>query len=262
MNLLKRVIIAVIFIPLLLWIYYKGEIFLLSFLSILSVLSAYELKQMLMKKDIQIMWSVIPLTLMTMIAMAIYSNTVVSFVLFLGMIIVGAENVFYNRLEGSVSRISGSLLVMLYGGLSFGMIYRIHLFDSGAILLPLLAVLIWITDTMAYAVGMTLGRHRGIFKASPKKSIEGFMGGIFFALLFSFASTLIFKGQIPYKTALILGLSVGIVGQFGDLFESVLKRDFGVKDSSNLIPGHGGILDRFDSLMIAGPVFYILMILL
>ncbi len=261
MNLIKRVIVAILFIPLLLWVYYKGEVYLLSFLSLISVLSAWEMRAMFKQKETVIMRSVIPLTLMTMISMAIYSNTMVVITLIVGMIITGVENVLFNKLEGAVNRISSSLFIMIYTGLTYGLIYRIHLLPSGYVLLPVLAVMIWITDTMAYAVGMTLGRHRGIFQCSPKKSIEGFIGGIVFALIFSYISTLIFPAHISIKSAIFIGLTVGIIGQFGDLFESVLKRDFGVKDSSHLIPGHGGILDRFDSLIISAPIFYFLMLL-
>jgi phosphatidate cytidylyltransferase len=120
-----------------------------------------------------------------------------------------------------------------------------------------LLVLIWITDTFAYFIGMTLGKHRNIFIVSPNKSLEGFIAGIAFAFGFAF---LFYKmGFLALKPALFAAFSAGIIGQFGDLFESLLKRDFGVKDSSSLLPGHGGLLDRFDSLMFAAPMFYFLL---
>jgi phosphatidate cytidylyltransferase len=107
-------------------------------------------------------------------------------------------------------------------------------------------------------VGMNLGKHRGVFKASPKKSIEGFIGGIVFAFISAFAYK--YVKDITITQAVFMAISVGFFGQFGDLIESILKRDFGVKDSGSLLPGHGGILDRFDSLMISAPAFLLMLI--
>jgi phosphatidate cytidylyltransferase len=104
---------------------------------------------------------------------------------------------------------------------------------------------------------MSVGKHRNIFAASPKKSIEGFISGFVAAFIAAYLLGILFG----YTNVQIIAMAVaaGIFGQFGDLFESILKRDAGVKDSSNLLPGHGGILDRFDSLLIAAPVLYLLL---
>jgi len=115
--------------------------------------------------------------------------------------------------------------------------------------------LIWISDSFAYFVGMTLGKHRGLLKSSPKKSLEGFFGGLvtpFIAVMIYYH----FSQEIPLKYLLLSAMSAGIFGQIGDLIESIFKRDCGIKDSSNLIPGHGGILDRFDSVLVAIPILY------
>ena len=134
--------------------------------------------------------------------------------------------------------------------------------DKGPKLLILILVSCWITDSFAYFIGMKLGKHRGIFRVSPKKSVEGFIGGfivtgIVLLAFHYFMPDLFTLGQIAAAI-----LSAGIFGQIGDLFESMLKRDVGIKDSSNLIPGHGGILDRFDSVLVAIPIFYFLLTLL
>jgi phosphatidate cytidylyltransferase len=123
-----------------------------------------------------------------------------------------------------------------------------------------LMVTIWVTDSAAYFLGMSFGKHRNIFAASPQKSIEGFISGIIAAFITAFLLGMLFG----YTNVQIIAMAVaaGIFGQFGDLFESILKRDAGVKDSSNLLPGHGGILDRFDSLLFAAPVLYLLLSLL
>ncbi len=115
---------------------------------------------------------------------------------------------------------------------------------------------IWACDSAAYFAGRAMGRHKLFVRVSPNKTWEGAVAG----LLFAVGTFLLGKALLlPYLTpgqAVICGLIVGLFGQLGDLVESLLKRDAGVKDSSTLIPGHGGVLDRFDSLMYISPLFY------
>lgn len=105
---------------------------------------------------------------------------------------------------------------------------------------------------------MLIGKHRNIFAVSPKKSLEGFLAGILFAFIGAYVLYLCFRGVVDLKLLYLGAVAAGLFGQFGDLAESLLKRDIGVKDSSNIIPGHGGMLDRFDSFIVAAPVFYAL----
>ena len=117
-------------------------------------------------------------------------------------------------------------------------------------------VLIWLNDTGAYCIGSLLGKHRLFERISPKKSWEGFGGGLLFALL----ASQVFAYLLPaYSAVQWLGLAVVIVvfGTWGDLIESLLKRQLGIKDSGHLLPGHGGMLDRFDSVLLAIPAAYI-----
>ena len=119
-----------------------------------------------------------------------------------------------------------------------------------------LFVLIWLNDTGAYCIGSLLGKHRLFERISPKKSWEGFGGGLLFALL----ASQVFAYLLPaYSAIQWLGLAVVIVvfGTWGDLIESLLKRQLGIKDSGHLLPGHGGMLDRFDSVLLAIPAAYI-----
>jgi phosphatidate cytidylyltransferase len=116
---------------------------------------------------------------------------------------------------------------------------------------------IWLCDSAAYFAGLGFGKHKLFERVSPKKTWEGAVAG-FAAAVAAFAG-----GQallLPYLgigEAIVCGMIVGIFGQAGDLFESLLKRDAGVKDSSTLIPGHGGVLDRFDSLIFVAPLLYL-----
>lgn len=128
--------------------------------------------------------------------------------------------------------------------------------------IPILAmfVFIWVNDTAAYFIGSLIGKHKLIEHISPKKSVEGFIAGIFFTLLIS----LIFARLFPeFSTLFWMGFAaiVALFGTLGDLFESLVKRTCTVKDTGHLIPGHGGILDRIDSLLVAVPAVYLYLIL-
>ncbi|MFH0990512.1 MAG: phosphatidate cytidylyltransferase [bacterium] len=116
---------------------------------------------------------------------------------------------------------------------------------------------IWICDTAAYFSGLTLGRHKLFERVSPKKTWEGAVFGFVFAVLTMVAARSLVLDYLSIQDALIIGMMVGIFGQLGDLIESRFKRDAGVKDSSGLIPGHGGLFDRFDSLVYVAPMVYL-----
>lgn len=126
--------------------------------------------------------------------------------------------------------------------------YTLHWKASDATFLLYLFILIWVSDSSAYFVGSQWGRHKLFEKISPKKTWEGFIGAGVFTLLAAF---LIAKttGQIPLMFWLIAAIWTWIMGTFGDLFESSIKREFGIKDSGSILPGHGGFLDRFDSFL-------------
>ena len=116
--------------------------------------------------------------------------------------------------------------------------------------------LIWVYDSFAYLAGITLGKHKMFPSLSPKKSWEGFFGGMAFAILAAYLISLI-NQQYSSVQWIILALIISVAGTAGDFYESYLKRTAGVKDSGNWLPGHGGILDRFDSFLFAVPCVFI-----
>lgn len=116
-------------------------------------------------------------------------------------------------------------------------------------------VTIWVNDTGAYLTGVKFGKHRLFERISPKKSWEGFIGGAIFALLSGYVFSL-FIPEISLVKWFIFSEIIVIFGTFGDLIESLLKRTLKVKDSGNVIPGHGGILDRFDSMLLSAPMIF------
>lgn len=116
---------------------------------------------------------------------------------------------------------------------------------------------IWLCDTAAYFGGLTLGRHKLFERVSPKKTWEGAVFGFVAALLAMLLARSLVLEYLRVQDALIIGGIVGVFGQLGDLVESRFKRDAGVKDSSAIIPGHGGVYDRFDSLVFVSPIVYL-----
>lgn len=150
-----------------------------------------------------------------------------------------------------VGRMALTAFGVLWVPLGFAYVLMLRALEHGMALTILLFACTIVSDTFAYFVGRAVGRHKMAPRISPKKSVEGAFGGLVGAVVAALIVR-IYSPWLPTKEAVILGLIIGLVGQWGDLFESAFKRDFRVKDSGRLLPGHGGILDRFDSLLFAG----------
>jgi len=122
-------------------------------------------------------------------------------------------------------------------------------------------ILVWINDSFAYLIGKNFGKQKLFPRVSPKKTVEGFLGGLFFACIASyFIAKYSYTLQFTYW--LILAIIISVSGTIGDLIESKFKRQAGVKDSGVIMPGHGGLLDRFDSIIFAAPFIYLFLRLL
>jgi len=143
----------------------------------------------------------------------------------------------------------------------FSAIGFIKRMDNGGIYVWLPFIAAWVTDTLAYFTGRFLGKHKLCEKISPKKTIEGSIGGTLGAvagfLIFAFSMSSAFKIQFNIPSLLILAFTSSILSQIGDLFASSIKRENGIKDFGNIMPGHGGVLDRFDSLLLTVPYIFI-----
>jgi phosphatidate cytidylyltransferase len=157
--------------------------------------------------------------------------------------------------------VSGMLIPFLLSSL-----VRISNMQQGKLMLAIPFIMAFFSDTGAYFIGVLFGKHKMAPLISPKKSWEGFYGGIAVALLgmalYGFVLQKFCDLQINYLLALLYGLLGALGGVFGDLSMSVIKRQVGVKDYGNLIPGHGGILDRFDSVLITAPLTEVLLLIL
>ena len=154
----------------------------------------------------------------------------------------------------NINDMAGTLTGTLYVGL-LSYLYMIRSLEEGWIWLILLLACTWANDTCAFLVGRAFGNKPLAPKISPNKTVEGSLGGILGSVVVAGAITL-FYPALPLFKIMLLGLLLSIVAIFGDLLESALKRQAGIKDSGALIPGHGGILDRFDSTIFTAPLVY------
>lgn len=179
----------------------------------------------------------------------------------------------FSKKHDYVSVIGASWLSMIFVALPCGimtMFYSEEIIgtDKGWILLIFAFILIWINDIFAYLTGSAIGRHKLFERISPKKTIEGSIGGAAFTMLFAYflnrfvLNVFFFDNLMSNTEVLFLALGIVIFGTLGDLTESMIKRHAGVKDSGNIIPGHGGILDRFDATFMAMPFAFIYLILI
>ena len=147
---------------------------------------------------------------------------------------------------------------IFYVGFSFSHFTLLLTLDKGQHLLILLTVITVFSDSFAYYTGMFLGKHKLAPAISPGKTIEGLMGGVFGSIIGAIVVCIMFFPGFSVVKMVALTAFLSLIGVMGDLTESMIKRTMGVKDSGNILPGHGGVLDRLDSLMIAAPVLFYL----
>ena len=189
-----------------------------------------------------------------------YFNYNLSEILAISLIIIACITLF--KFSSELYYDEGKLIfTVIYISLPFGFALGLPKFYDGTFTWEvfLLFVLIWSSDSFAYFTGRLFGKHKMAPKISPKKTWEGFVGGVIFTLVLGY----FIEQKFPELRGnwIIVGFLVSVFAPIGDLVESQLKRTFGVKDSGNIIPGHGGVLDRLDSFIIAAPVVYLYFIL-
>lgn len=147
---------------------------------------------------------------------------------------------------------------LIYVPVLFSYVIQVRSLEHGLAWLFLTLAVTWAGDTGAYFAGRAFGKHKLFERVSPKKTWEGFFGGLLFAVAFACVFKYFWLTELTWVQAAILGAVLDVVGVLGDLVESMFKRAYGVKDSGWIMPGHGGILDRIDSLLFTGPVAWVL----
>lgn len=182
--------------------------------------------------------------------------------LFIFMILVLLMFTVITKNSFTFDQVGFVILSSVYVG--FGFHYLIttrELADNGLYLVFFVLLIIWTTDSCAYFVGRKWGKNKLWPDISPKKTIEGSLGGVVGAVIIGSIFYFIFPLLNTYITALFVIVVASVFGQLGDLVESALKRHYAVKDSGNVLPGHGGILDRFDSLIYVMPILHLMQLL-
>jgi phosphatidate cytidylyltransferase len=175
------------------------------------------------------------------------------------------EQIYRSRFNDALERLTIPLFAVVYVGFGFSsLVLLLQVPGIGEYLLLYAFVVVWMTDSFALFVGKLLGRHKLGLSASPHKTLEGSIGGTLFAVLFAVLLKLafpeFFKSLVIFSwpVYILMTVMLSLVAQVGDLLESVIKRAAGTKDSSALVPGHGGLLDVFDAQIFMTPFFYLL----
>lgn len=266
-NIVVRILAGAVFVGLLLGGILINQYTFLSIFILITLLSLYEFYGLIEKNagvKISKLWGMGAGAILV-VASFLYFSTGVTigvalYIAFMMLIFVGE---LYLKREDPIKSLAYTVLGQMYIAVPFSLAcYLAYAHSSGDYhFLYILAVLvfIWVNDSFAYLTGMAFGKHRLFERISPKKSWEGFIGGAIFAMAVSYVFYYFF-GELSVLSWMGFAAVTVVAGTWGDLIESLLKRTLGVKDSGNMIPGHGGILDRLDSTLLAIPsvVVYLL----
>ena len=256
-NTATRIIVSVIAIPAILLACYFGEYYFFAFVLGIGILSYFEFWMFVMKKDIYANFFVGIISVAVIITNS-YLKFIADYPLFIIILLLLTIIELFRNKASAIINLGTSLLGILYFGmfasalLFIREIYKVEYTQGGLLIISMFAS-IWICDSAAFFGGTAFGKHKLFPRVSPNKSWEGAIFGLLFAVLTMVISKVLFLDFLSWIDVITIGLIVGIIGQIGDLIESLFKRDAGVKDSSTLIPGHGGIFDRFDSLLYTAP---------
>ncbi|MCB0722741.1 MAG: phosphatidate cytidylyltransferase [Ignavibacteriae bacterium] len=253
-NVTKRILVGVIAAPVLLLLVYERGLYFLVFSMVICALGLWELYTMFEKKRFFILKRTSILFSLLMMVVAYYSLENLIYLMIVFYILIISFEVF-RRDKRNPKNPFIAVFGVVYITVPLIMLNLLLKIPGFNIVLYCI-ILIWVTDTFAYFGGKAFGK-RQLSDISPSKTIEGALIGLVMAVIVSFVYRYFFVNEITVIDAVIMGFAIGIFGPVGDLFESILKRYVDQKDSSNIIPGHGGVLDRFDSLIFISPFIYI-----
>jgi phosphatidate cytidylyltransferase len=273
-ELTRRILFAVIAAPASIAIVYFGDWALTILLSVLAALAAWELYR-IARATGALPFDLAGIALAALFPLAVHAQRRGIYSLSLTVIVALALLIFAAAiwLRGPTGRPLASVAITAFGVMYaalFSYIYALRYHDyavgagAGTLLVLLPVLLTWATDIGAYVFGRTFGRRKLIPAVSPGKTVEGALGGLASAVVICLVYVRFLL--MPYaqlgltvQGAVLFALVISVAAQTGDLAESVLKREAGVKDSSNIIPGHGGVLDRFDSLLFVLPIAFLML---
>lgn len=246
--------------PLLIWIVgWAPDWAYIALIAIVAALALYEFLVLGERKGYQVQKTVSILLVLFLLSAFVVKDISVEMGVFATLLIIPAFYVFSRgELEQALPGTAVSVLSVLYIGMLSGALLRLKLDfgKEGPKLVFFLFLVVWLCDAGAYYVGRKYGKHRMSPRISPKKSIEGGIGGIITALVGAAVIHFTFFPEFPLHHALLAAAILAPSGMVGDLTESMWKRSAAVKDSGTLIPGHGGFLDRSDSILFTAPILY------
>ncbi|WP_350344988.1 phosphatidate cytidylyltransferase [Proteinivorax tanatarense] len=247
----KRIGTAILGIPLILIIIWLGGLPLSASLLLLGMIATSEYTKMLNLPKFKVG---IPIAFFGFCLF--FSSIPFHIIFFVYFFIIAVYLLIVNFHSEEINTLAYSLIPIPYIFLPFWLLGAIRQQENGFIFLLIILVIPWITDTGAYFVGLSVGKNKLLPSVSPKKTIEGALGGLFLCILF-LVSANYYLDILAFHEAFLFAFVGSILAQIGDLFESALKRKCNIKDSGDILPGHGGILDRFDSLLFIAPFGYI-----
>ncbi len=262
----QRLLIGFIGAPIILITAWIGHVWFLAVVALIAVVSQYELLKMVHYPPRVLMILTLVITPLCLLAMYYGHYDYVFVLLLFAAMFTNFSLLFYKSSEFLKMSFVG-LGSVIYPGLSLGSLILLRnisipnltsTVDIGRNLVIVMIISVFITDIMAYYIGKFLGRHPLFPSVSPKKTIEGAVGGFVFCVIGMFVFWSVdFIPVFQLWDYMMLALFAGILGQMGDLVESKMKREIGVKDSSGVLLTHGGFLDRFDSQAVVAPIFWI-----
>jgi phosphatidate cytidylyltransferase len=267
-NLVVRVATAAVLLPLVLWLLWIGGLPFALLVSIAAAVCAWELNGLAEQQravreprvvPARVRGSVVASTVAAFLlpvteGLEVHGFTARGILAALVMIALADALLFETDLARAPQRVGLAVLGAAYPGILLAMVVRMRQLPDGVAWLVLTLAVTWLNDTGAYFAGRAYGRRKLYPRISPSKTWEGAAGG----LLASIGAALVVKAlgwlpQLPWWGSVVVGAGAGVLGPVGDLSESMLKRAYGAKDSSALLPGHGGILDRIDALLFTAP---------
>ena len=259
-----RTLITVIFGPLIILSAWRGGYIFFAVIASIVVLAMNEFYDLAVKKVTSPVRTIGIGIGIIMCFILFFNQTDVLWLLITGACLLIVIFELFRNGVGPILNIATTILGIIYVALFLGFLilirelpYQLDLnYVEGGKWVTLIFLSIWICDSAAYILGSRFGKHKLFEKVSPNKTIEGAIFGFVFSLLTAYLCYLLFLSEMALLHALVIGGICGSLGQVSDLVESLLKRDARVKDSSNILPGHGGILDRFDSEILVAPAVY------
>lgn len=253
----ERLISGIILIIILFAAIFGGKIPFLFFTLVLTLVGYFELYKVLNIKNIWLIINTYVFLFLLILSSLLKYNYFLPIILLFFLITVILTIVQYPKI--TVNEVMFNTFSYIYVGVLFYSMILTRYQIYGFYYIILIFIISWGCDTCAYCVGITIGKRKLAPVLSPKKSIEGAIGGIIGATILSVIYSYLVKNNLHQIDLYIIPVTTffgSILSQFGDLFASLIKREYKIKDYGNLIRGHGGILDRFDSVLIISPVVY------